>query len=94
MADRLRMIAPLAGVRPGELQFGVRRIDDDDRDALGRLYFDSYEPGVACESLKEAIEVIEASLDGESREQTLGQDSVLCHIILSRAPAMAHQGSR
>ncbi len=48
------------------IQYEVRSINDDtDRGALGRLYFESYEPGMACETLEEAIDDIDATFNGD-----------------------------
>lgn len=49
-------------------QYEARAIRFDDTDELGRLYFEAYEPGVACESLTEAIDDIGASFAGEYGE--------------------------
>jgi GNAT superfamily N-acetyltransferase len=48
---------------PSPLHF--RSISPDDIETLGKLYFSSYEPGEACESLEESINDIKASFAGE-----------------------------
>lgn len=51
----------LPSVTPG---YRMRPISPGDIPALGRVYFEAYEPGIACDTLEEAIEDIQASLDG------------------------------
>lgn len=42
----------------------VRPCETSDIQRLGRLYFEAYDPGVACDSREEALADIEASLRG------------------------------
>ena len=43
----------------------LRPAAQSDVHQLGSLYFDAYDPGIACESLEEAIADIQASFNGE-----------------------------
>lgn len=43
---------------------GVRRMSEDDEEAVARLYFEAYEPGEACDTLEEARKDVRASFDG------------------------------
>lgn len=46
----------------------VRPCQHSDADGIGRLYFESYEPGVACDTLDEAVADIRASFAGNDGE--------------------------
>ncbi|NIA25563.1 MAG: GNAT family N-acetyltransferase [Gammaproteobacteria bacterium] len=48
--------------------FAVRPSNAADLQQLGMLYFEAYEPGVACDSLQEATDDIKASFEGEYGE--------------------------
>jgi len=59
----LGLVAPLDGAWLGD-DLEVRRMRDSDVEPLGRLYFEAYDPGVACDSLADAVADIAASFDG------------------------------
>lgn len=69
MAEQLTLVHDLSGlpdlVVPAA---GVRRMTEDDLEAVADLYFAAYEPGVACDSLDEALEDVRASFAGEYGE--------------------------
>lgn len=46
----------------------VRPCRRSDADGLGRLYFEAYEPGIACDTLDEAVADIHASFEGDYGE--------------------------
>ena len=54
-------VPPLAG-------FDVRPCGPSDLHQLGGLYFEAYDPGIACDTLDEAIADIEASFQGDYGE--------------------------
>ena len=45
--------------------FSIRNCRKQDAKELGELYFQSYDPGQACETLEESIADIESSFEGE-----------------------------
>jgi ribosomal protein S18 acetylase RimI-like enzyme len=57
--------SPRARDESKQHQLMTRAVGDADIVDLGKLYFAAYDPGVACASLAEATEDIEASFAGE-----------------------------
>lgn len=70
MTATLTLAADLRDHLPGsvELPTGVRGMTETDGDELAALYFESYEPGVACASPEEAADDVAASFQGEYGE--------------------------
>ncbi len=74
--------------------YAVREMDREDLEAVGRLYFEANEPGVACATLGEAVDDIVASFDGEYGEFWFeaspvvlhGDDPVAAVMTVRRAP--------
>ncbi|MEV5963526.1 GNAT family N-acetyltransferase [Kribbella sp. NPDC051952] len=72
----------------------LRPLSVADTVALGRLYFEAYEPGVASATLAEAIEDIELSFEGHygvldlelSRLAWVGDEAVGAMLVVERAP--------
>lgn len=68
MGKLLTLIAAVDGIAPSAVQppaeYEVRPCQPSDAEVLGRLYFEAHEPGVACETLEEAVADIRASFDG------------------------------
>ncbi len=70
MSELVTLIAPTEGADElgGSTRLAgleVRPAAQSDLRQLGSLYFDAYDPGIACDSLEEAIADIQASFDGE-----------------------------
>lgn len=70
MAALITLIAEVDGVVASPASttsggFRMRPSNESDLQQLGSLYFDPYEPGVACDTLDEAIDDIQGSFDGE-----------------------------
>lgn len=65
MADQITLVAGVESFPAGFSPYEIRPVEPADREALGRLYFESYDPGIACDTLAEAIDDIQASFDGE-----------------------------
>lgn len=63
--SQITLVAELDGETSHRAAFEVRAIASVDLEELGRLYFESYDPGVACDTIAEAIEDIQASFDGD-----------------------------
>ncbi len=74
MAEIVTLIAkleeaqPVGTATPPPPGFRVRPSNPADLPQLGELYFEAYEPGVACDSLEEATGDIKASFEGEYGE--------------------------
>ncbi|NOX24318.1 MAG: GNAT family N-acetyltransferase [Actinobacteria bacterium] len=72
MAKLLTLIAQLHEFQPdappSPQGLVVRPSKAADLQQLGTLYFEAYEPGIACDSLDEATDDIKASFDGEYGE--------------------------
>lgn len=87
--DRRSWAAPELG---GD--YTIRPVEASDRLALGRLYFDSYDPGVASETLEAAVADIDESLAGTYGELWTeaspvihsGDDLVASALTVRRAP--------
>jgi GNAT superfamily N-acetyltransferase len=87
-----RSAAPLSG--PPVAGVVLQPPSPADIQALGHLYFDAYEPGVAASTLAEAIEDIELSFDGHygtldlhlSRLAWSGDQLVGAILVVDRAP--------
>ncbi|MGW6277715.1 GNAT family N-acetyltransferase [Kribbella sp. NPDC055071] len=92
MTVLMRSAAPLAG--PPVAGVVLRPPAPADIQALGRLYFEAYEPGVAAATLEEAIEDIELSFEGHygtldlnlSRLAWSGDHLVGAILVVDRAP--------
>lgn len=69
MAESLTYIAAIDAAPTFSLHpppgYAVRPCRRSDTEALGRLYFDAYEPGMACATVEEAVADIRASFEGE-----------------------------
>lgn len=76
MGNQVTLIAELAGRAAGDADFAVRDVDIADQGSLSRLYFESYDPGVASETLQEAVDDIRSSFDGEYGELVRGASLV------------------
>jgi GNAT superfamily N-acetyltransferase len=61
VADALPVRQPARRLPPG---YAVRAPVRDDIEALGRLYHSAYEPGIASETVEEAIDDVQATFDG------------------------------
>jgi len=63
----LTLVAPISPAPPPRLPGGyqVRPCELTDVGDLGTLYFDSYDPGVACATVTEAIADIRAAFNGD-----------------------------
>ncbi len=57
----------------------VREMRRGDLEAVGRLYFEAYDPGVACSTLEEAVDDIVASFDGVYGEFWFEASPVILH---------------
>jgi ribosomal protein S18 acetylase RimI-like enzyme len=73
MAKLVTLIAHLeefqsVGMATPPAGFLVRRTNPADLNQLANLYFEAYDPGIACDSLEEAAGDIEASFQGEYGE--------------------------
>jgi N-alpha-acetyltransferase 10/11 len=95
VAELLTLVAEtLPDAEPVPAPYSVRPTDRSDIDALGRVYFEAYEPGVAWPSLAEAVTDIEASFDGAygplveaaSPAAFLGDERVAAVLTVQRAP--------
>lgn len=65
--DQLTLVRYLDGTRPQvemEARYRLRDAVPSDLEQLGALYFESYEPGVACATIEEAAADVRASFDG------------------------------
>lgn len=72
------MSAPLKLV-PLPDGYTVREMRREDLEAVGRLYFEAYDPGVACATLEEAVADIVASFDGVYGEFWFEASPVILH---------------
>lgn len=72
----------------------IRSITPEDAIALGRLYYEAYDPGLACETVEEAIADIRATFQGTYGVLWLAASSVIEHegklvaamLVVHRAP--------
>lgn len=55
----------------------MRSIVSEDTEALGRLYYDAYDPGEACATVEEAIADMQATFRGEYGTLWLAASSVI-----------------
>ena len=68
MSESVMLRADLAKVTANltnRSEYSIRACDKSDLNALGKLYFQSYEPGDACDSETGAIKDIKSSFEGE-----------------------------
>lgn len=66
MPETLTLIAPARDLPPEPIStVRVRPMTDADTAELGDLYFEAYDPGIASDTVEEAIADIEASFAGE-----------------------------
>lgn len=69
MGEQLTLAADLDGASLPDLAvpagYRLRTATRADADAVGRLYFEAYDPGIACDSVEEAVADTVASFDGD-----------------------------
>jgi GNAT superfamily N-acetyltransferase len=61
IADARHVTVPDTDLPPGLVARSPVRTDAR---ALGRLYFEAYDPGIACDTLDEAVDDVRATFDG------------------------------
>ena len=60
-------------------RYVLREMRREDLEAVGRLYFEAYDPGVACATLEEAVDDTVASFDGDYGEFWFEASPVILH---------------
>jgi GNAT superfamily N-acetyltransferase len=98
MIDMLTLVADALPVRRAASRlpsgYVVRAPDRTDAEALGQLYHDAYESGVASDSVEEAIDDVRATFDGAYGRMWTAASGVVVHsgalvaalLVVHRAP--------